>query len=343
MPAFATPVPYQPDRRYWAGSFYYRRVDNLPADTAATTITNALVSDNSPEPWIHLTPFGADNWASSCDPGRAAASYFVDSWPSGKAAARVNWSIVRPDRSTPNPHLYWSGLRQQDALRANALQRLLGAADYQPSLTYGDRHAILWSEPTGELVEAIGYIGNAAKAEAIVTYRLGTVAAPNYNLPTGSTGGPAGVCAASIPIAPLLFTYADLVKCGTTGHLGRMVGLSLKTYGPTYRWPARSADGLNQSSPVQAGMVFRLKAAFDLNTVPSGPLRALARTLQVHGGIVYDRNLGVPKVTTISDPAWPKGTANLGVVLGNKIPLSAMEPVNMSSVAGTAGTIRVTG
>jgi hypothetical protein len=121
-----------------------------------------------------------------------------------------------------------------------------------------------------------------------------------------------------------------------------MVGLSLKTYGPNFQWPARSADGLNATSPVKAGMVFRLKATFDLNTLPAGPLRTLARTLQVHGGIVYDRNLGVPKLTTISDPAWPKGTADLGVVLGNKLPLSALEPVNLTGVAGSAGSIRVT-
>jgi hypothetical protein len=343
MPSFANPLPYRPDRRYWSGSFYYRRVDDLPVDPAAPSIMAGLLADNAPEPWLHLTPFGADNWSVSCDSGRAAASYFVDSWPTGRTPTRVNWSIVRPDRSTPNPHLYWSGLRQQDALRATPLQRLFGASDYQPSLTYGDRHAVLWSEATGELVEAIGYIGNAAKTEAIVTYRLGTIDGPLYALPSGSTGKPAGVCAASIPIAPLLFTYRDLLNCGDTGHLGHMVGLSLRTYGPGWRWPARSADGLNTGSPVQAGTVFRLRPEFPVGSLPPGPLQALARTLQVHGGIVYDRNLGVPKVTTISDPDWPQGTADLGVVLADRLPLSELEPVDLSPVAGPVNTIAVKG
>ena len=166
----------------------------------------------------------------------------------------------------------------------------------------------------------------------------GTIATPNYTLPLGNTGRPAGVCAASIPIAPLLFTYQDLLNAGTTGHLGHMVGLSLKTYGPGFRWPARSADGLNPTSPVQAGTVFRLKASFDLNTIPAGPLRALARTLKVHGGIVYDRNLSTPKLTTISDPTWPQGNSDLGIVLGKRLPLTALEPVNLTPIAGPPNT-----
>jgi hypothetical protein len=343
MPAFATPPPHRFNRLIWRNSFYNQRVDQLPLDPNNNELRAALLADNNPEPWMHLTPFGQDNWNVSDQSGRASAGYFIDTWPADRNATRVNWSILRPERSTPNPHLYWGNLRQQDAVRASWFQRLLGQPDYQPNLTYGDRHAILWSEGTGELVEAIGYIGNAAKCEAIVTYKTGTVAAPNYQLPLGSTNRPAGVCAASIPIAPLLFTHQDLVDCGDGGTLGHMIGVSLKNYGGQYRWPARSADGTLPGSPIEAGMVLRLRTSFIVDALPNQPLRALARTLQLYGAVVYDRNFQVAKLTTPSDPAWPQGVADPGVVLGTALQLTEFDVVDLRPVAGPVNSIATTG
>lgn len=347
MPKFSSPPPYRPSRNTWRQSFYYQRVDSLPLHTNNAALMAAIISDNSAKPYLGMTPFGQDNWNNSYQAGLAAASYFVDSWPTGRPITRTNWAINMIDNqgraysSSPNPHLYWPDLRQQDATRANPIaQAILGLAEYQPSLTFGDRHSILWSEQTNELSESIGYIGNNPYCGAIATFNL-----QSYTLPLSVTGAPAGVCAARIPIAPFFFTYQDLLDCGTTGDLGHMVGWSNFNYGPNYVWPARLADGTLPSSIVPAGTVIRLKSDFNMSLLPSNatvgqPLRALARTLQKYGAMCYDRNFLESKIMVPSDPAWPQGANDLGVQLGTDFQFSSFEVVDLASVAGAANSIQ---
>jgi len=361
MPKFETPPPFRPYHPsngmpgFWYGSFYRQRVDGLNVDANAVNIMASLISDNTRPgegaPYATMTPFGQDNWNNSYVSGAAAASYFSDVWPNPSAASvtQTNWNILRPDRSTANPHPYFSDLRQQDATKANPFF----GGGYLVGIS-GDRHATLWIPSKRMLVEAIGYSGLNASCEAIVKYSWGdeNTGIPNFTLPLASTGGgPAGANAASIPVGPLFFTYDDLLECGETGDLGHMVGISLRNYGrisagqPTgwYRWPARRSDGTIDGSAVKAGQVFRLKSTFNEATAfpTNQPLRALARTLKKYGMIVYDRNFNIAKITVPNDPKWPTGSQDLGVVLGNKLPLSNFEPVDMDPIAGPTNSIQV--
>lgn len=356
MPAFEQPAPFRPYHQssgmsnFWKGSFYRQRVDALTLDANAATIMADFISDNTRPsegaPYVNMTPFGQDNWNNSGNPGAGAAGYWSDRWPTNTPVTRSNWNSNRrtrglQDLSTPNPIPYFSNLRQQDAIKF--------FGNYTPGI-YGDRHAVLWIPQTRELVEAIGYNGTGPFCEAVVVYKWDNGSGiPIYDLPLAEFGGgPAGVCAACIPIAPFFFTYQDLLECGETGDLGHMVGLSARNYGqhPTlaaswFRWPARRSDGTIPGSSVKAGQVFRLKSTFNENTAfpTSQPLRALARTLKKYGMMIYDRNFNIAKITVPNDPQWPTGSQDLGVVLGNKLPLSQFEPVNMDPVAGPTNSI----
>lgn len=332
MPKFATPPPYRPTRSTWRNAFYYQQVDQLPAHSSSASYVASMQATNPSDQNIRMVPFGQDNWNAG-----SAAYYFVDSWPTGRTISRVTWSIIKPQLSTANPHLYFPDLRQQDAARnPPALQTLLGLPDYGVQLASGDRHAILWSEPTNELVEAIGYSGFSAAAEAIVTWNLNS-----YSLPRNGAS-PVGVIAACFPVAPLMFTYQDLLDCGSTGDLGHMLGVTAYDYGTTHVWPARDGDGTVVGG-VPAGTVFRLKSNFNLNTLPNAALRAVGRTLQKYGFVIYDRNFTRHQILTPNDPAWPQGSADLGVQLGTLFPWSAFEAVNMTSVTGAVDSIEVAG
>lgn len=332
MPKFATPGPYRPRRTAWRNSFYYQPVDGLPAKANSATLISAAQAANSADPVIRMVPFGQDNWNFGSE-----SYYFVDSWPTGRAISRVAWSVQKPYASTAGPHLYWPDLRQQNAFRNTTFnQQVFGLPDYAVNLANGDRHAILWSEDTNELVEAIGYSGFSAAAEAVVTWDLNS-----YTLPVNGSA-PAGVVAACIPVAPLMFTYQDLLDCGSTGDLGHVLGLSLYDYGTTFTWPARKTDG-TISGGLPGGSILRLKSNFDLSTLPNNPLKAVARTLQKYGAVVYDRNFTRNQLLTPNDPAWPQGQSDLGVLLADKLPLSAFEVVDVSSVQGATNSIAVAG
>jgi chitodextrinase len=332
MPAFASPPPYRPTRQTWRNAFYYQPVDALPAHGSSAAYISAMQASNAADPNIRMVPFGQDNWNAGSE-----SYYFVDSWPSNRPVSRANWSIINTNGSTANPHLYWPDLRQQNAVRNSPwAQALFGLPDYAVNLSNGDRHAILWSESTGELVEAIGYSGLGAAAEAIVTWDLDSYVLPR----NGST--PVGAVAACFPVAPLMFTYQDLLDCGASGDLGHMLGLSVFNYGTTFGWPARKSDG-TLAGGVPGGTVFRLKSNFNLNSLPNNALKAVARTLQRFGAVIYDRNFTRHQILTPNDPAWPQGQSDLGVLLGSLFPWSAFEAVNLSSVAGVTDSIAVSG
>lgn len=332
MPQFATPPPYRPTRSTWRNAFYYQPVDGLPVHGSSAAYISAMQGVNASDPNVRMVPFGQDNWNAGSE-----SYYFVDSWPANRPISRVNWSRINTAGSTANPHLYWPDLRQQNAVRNSPFaQAVFGLPDYAVNLSNGDRHAICWSESTGELLEVIGYSGFSAAAEAIVTWDLNS-----YTLPRNG-GVPVGVVAACFPVAPLMFTYQDLLDCGASGDLGHMLGLSVYDYGTTFAWPARKSDG-TQAGGVPGGTVFRLKSNFSLNSLPNNALKAVARTLQKYGAVIYDRNFTRHQLLTPNDPAWPQGQQDLGVLLGSLFPWSAFEAVNLSSVAGSVDSISVAG
>jgi hypothetical protein len=346
MPAFSTP-PHRPARTHWRQSFYYQDVSGLPALANSGDLITALESIHG-EDWLHWSPFGNDNWDASYIGTNGSADYFSDAWPETRPISRATWFADQPQKSGNNPHLFWPDLRQQGATKRSPIESLFNiGTEYRVALgsgpTASDRHAICWSEETDELLEAIGYngglsyLGYPTACESIVTWNL-----TSYALPLSANNQPVGVCAARIPIAPFFFTYEDLLDCGNSGDLGHMLGVSLENYGTTYTWPARAGDGTASGSPIQAGMVLRLKSTFDLSTLPNNPLKALARTLQKYGMMVYDRNFKKANLLSPCDPAWPQKSNDLGALLANKMPFSEFEVVNMSSVAGTTNSIQVT-
>lgn len=321
MPNFASPPPHRPNRSaFWRESFYYLDVSGLPvkADSAATTA--AIVSYHSARglgTTLDFRPYGQASWNSGYSSG-----YYVDSLPAGADpnTARRTWTVNTPAAQQPGKHLYFANLRQQGATR-NALGQYA-------TVNFGDRHGVVWSEASDELMECIGYSGYSSSCMHNATYDLAS-----YTLPMAANGvTPAGAIAPRFPVAPLFFTYQDLVDCGSTGNLGHMIGFVLQDYMNQRQWPSRGGDGQQTAGP-KSGEVIRLRSDFNLASLPNDMMRALARTLQVHGAILFDRG-DFPRIVAPNDPLWNTATRA-------SFPFSQFECVDLSSVAGPTNSIRL--
>jgi len=73
-------------------------------------------------------------------------------------------------------------------------------------------------------------------------------------------------------------------------------------------FPARSTDG-EEPVGLREGSILRLPADYDVAALPTAPLRAMARTLQRHGMILFDRG-AFPSITAVNDPSWPNAFAD---------------------------------
>ena len=311
------------------------RVDGLPAkaDSQAIMDDTAAYHQTHGGPFLQFAPFGQAHWDAGYSSG-----YLVDRLPASMnpSTSRVTWFPNLPDQSMAGQHLYFNDLRQQGAVR-NVFTRAY-------DVTYfGDRHSIMWSESSRELVETIGYNGTGPYCRTVTTYNL-----DSYTLPLSSVGSlPAGAIAVRVPVAPFFFTYQDLVDCGETGDLGHMVGWTAAEYQTAFQWPARASDG-KRSSGVRGGEVIRLKSTFNLSVLPTAPLRALGRTLQRYGAMLFDKNselgdpagLGRAWIVTCSDPAW---TPAHRVAWGDKLGLNQFDAVDISSISGANRSIAISG
>lgn len=346
MPQWSTAAHSPNASAAWSESFYYTPVNSLPLKSDSSTLisnTSSYHTDrgqklNGSASYIHLITFGTDDWENG-GAGGNASNYFSDVWPTGVTPSRTNWSISVPEASTPNPHLYFADLRQE---LASAIAFFF---TYTYSVaTFGDRHAVLWSESTNELVEAIGYNGFSAACESIVTWDLSS-----YTLGLGSGGAPAGVVAAKIPIAPFHFTYNDLQNPKADGTLGHMLGWIAANYQSGNIWPARGNDGELGSGYLKAGDVIRLRSDYPVSSLPNEPLKVFARTLQKYGMLLYDKNTriidpstsGQANIVPPNDPSWPQGNNDLGKLLADSIKISDFEVVDTSSIAGSTNSIRI--
>lgn len=319
--SFSSPPPYRPNRSaFWQESFYYLNAATLPVKANSAAITAAMFAYHDGAGLgtsFEFRPFGQANWNAG-----NSAGYFVDSLPSNldPATARRTWAANTTVAQQPGTHLYFTDLRQQGATR-NALGQY-------SVVGFGDRHAILWSESSNELMECIGYSGYSAACMHNATFNLASYAMPFAT--NGTT--PAGAIAPRFPVAPLFFTYQDLVDCGTSGNLGHMVGIVLEDYQNQRQWPSRVGDGTQLDGP-KSGEVLRLRSDFDLASLPNDMMRALARTLQLHGAILYDRG-AFPKINTCNDPLWTSAHRA-------SFPFNQFECLDLSSVAGPAHSIRL--
>lgn len=321
MASFSAPPPYRPNRSaFWQESFYYLNAAAMPVKANSAAITAAMFAYHDGAGLgtsFEFRPFGQANWNAG-----NSAGYFVDSLPSNldPATARRTWAANTTVAQQPGTHLYFTDLRQQGATR-NALGQY-------SVVGFGDRHAILWSESSNELMECIGYSGYSAACMHNATFNLASYAMPFAT--NGTT--PAGAIAPRFPVAPLFFTYQDLVDCGTSGNLGHMVGIVLEDYQNQRQWPSRVGDGTQLDGP-KSGEVLRLRSDFDLASLPNDMMRALARTLQLHGAILYDRG-AFPKINTCNDPLWTSAHRA-------SFPFNQFECLDLSSVAGPAHSIRL--
>jgi len=328
VPEFATPPPYRPNRAtVWREAFYNMRVDGLPVrpDSATLTAQTAAFHQTLAEPhtYVRFGPDGIDKW--NRQPQSPEMGYFVDRLPEGTSVAfnspaRRNWTINNSNPHHPGRHLYFSGLRQQNATN------LFGTYTIASVIGGGDKHAIMWSPESRELVEMIQYRGDRAEAAHGATYIT-----DDYEMPLGTNGTtPAGAIATRMPVAPLFFTWQDLVDCGTTGDLGHMVGIVLKDGDSDYIWPARKSDFI-RSDGIAQGMVLRLRDDFDETQFPLEPLRALARTLKRYGAVVFDIS-NYMQIVAPNDPQWPRTVGN-GNDWSTNVDITDFEVVDTSSVA----------
>jgi serine/threonine-protein kinase len=94
--------------------------------------------------------------------------------------------------------------------------------------------------------------------------------------------------AAGFPIAPLLFS-ADEVAAGAIEHAIRFILPNARMRTKTYQHPANHAGG--PSGPTDApiyGSRWRLKASFNLASLPNEGARVVARALQRYGMVLAD-------------------------------------------------------
>ena len=337
-----------PATRKWTNSIYYQRVDSLPlmAGSVSAMAQTASAHAASGHPTaIRLKPWGTDDWL---DTGNYPSSYFVDKWPSGgtpPASGYTTWALnlAGGDSSWPATHrgLYFADLRQE-AAHAYGIFGPIGGAGYFPASVLDpttDKHAVLWSEPSNELLEAIGYSGTSADAQNMVMWDLSS-----YTLPRTAANVPAGVVAARIPFAPLLFTHADVVAATGSGDgdLGHMLGWVATNYKNTYQWPARLGDG-ELPNGLPCGSVIRLRPDFDVAGLANEKLRVIARTLQRYGAVLYDKNYNDAVIGMPNDPDWPQGGADLGTLLGNALQFTDFQWVDVSSLMVSADSILASG
>jgi len=332
--SFATAI-YSPTRTQWTDSFYYQPVDELPVlagDTTLTETRNHHISTTGRN-YLQLRTYTANNWNSLTAQipftypfdlySEYDSSYFVDTYPYPTAYTKTTWNLSAGGTlSNGTSHAWFNDLRPENAFRNNAGTFLENKAS-------GDRHTIMWAETNNELVESTGYTTSGGPyAENVVTWDLSTTTLPGSAGPTAP-----GVIAARIPLAPLLFNYADLVAAGG-GDLGHMVGWVAHDYQNSNVWPARWKDGA-QANGLPNGSIIRLKSDFNVAALPNEPLRAFARTLKKYGAILYDRNLNNAVFGVPSDNSWP---TNFGT---NALTFDSFERVDMSSVAGSVNSIAV--
>ena len=374
MPSFNTPIASTPSNA-WPNSFYFVRTDsegaNLPvlggpelAETRAHHANLSAPAGTASKPYIGLKTFGSQEWQDgtievlypvygggvyTLPPG---APYFVDTWPAGTPISRPAWNLSAGGNltSTPN-HLWFNGLRQENARGRAELFGVISTSSYAENLAGDpglDRHALLWSPTTNELVEAIGYtsvgpLGIAA--ENVVTYNTS-----NYTLPTMPNGLKQGVVAARIPLAPLLFNYADVqAAISGSGDLGHMLGFVANNYSSGIEeWPARDSDG-ELPNGLRCGMILRLKADANLDFNPallSPAARVIVRTLQRYGVILFDKNSSIAgpnlNAATIACPAdaqWPNGVNDIGNEIGTKLDFNNFEVLEVSSIFSDSDSI----
>jgi PKD repeat protein len=320
---------HSPNRAtFWQESFYNLEVNTLPLRANSAAMIAAMQELHSTGTYqnnrgrIRCIPDGTWKY----DAG-ATTGYYVDRFPEGVdptsptpvVTGYRNWTLNDDAyKSSPMPQLWMPALRQQGATKN------LFTGTYS-AVGSGDRHAVMWAEEQRELVEAIDFTGVAPPtAGQVATFDLDSYELPVRLPGTPGAGLPLGVVAARVPVAPLLFSAADVEAAALVdGDLGHMLGVVVAMYrtgAPV--WPARFTDGTLDSAagytfdledlPV-CGQVFRLRSNFNLDRMPNAYSRVIARTLMTHGMILYDKSGVHSTIQAPNDPGWLTSPYNISI------------------------------
>ncbi len=170
-----------------------------------------------------------------------------------------------------------------------------GEAGYSCSNIDDDCHLLVWAAHENKLYEVYqaNVVSNKLEGTCLVVWDTGR------NYPASGRGEQCtSADAAGFPIAPLLFS-ADEVAAGKINHAIRFV-LPNDRIKRSYVHPAshgtRTTGGANAPS---YGVHLRLRADFDLNTLPSAGARVVARAMQTYG--MYHSDGGNIALTAQSD------------------------------------------
>jgi serine/threonine-protein kinase len=244
-------------RYFPEGSFIYQRVDQAPLDPDSRTITD----------WLQ----GAGGF--------------------GTGEMRIDFSIevltatpTTPRRTFTRTDDFYTPDCDPAPFPVPAGGALEGESGYACTGD-GDCHLIVVDRPNGRLYEMwrANIVGD--------TFYGGCSAIWDMRRAYGSEGRGeqcTSADAAGFPIAPLLFS-ADEVAAGSIDHAIRFILPNARMRDDTYQHPGTHAGG--PSGPASApiyGSRFRLRADFDLASLPSEGARVVARALQRYGMVLAD-------------------------------------------------------
>lgn len=216
----------------------------------------------------------------------------------------------------------------------------------EPSLVFSDLHLTVLDRLSCTLQEHIGY-NDAAKT---------TAHGVQWSLPIDSAAGPirtdgqgsTAADAAGLPIAPLVYRFAEVYPSGPSGAVGpidhalRIVFPKDVNSATASVWPARSTDG-SATTPdaMRMGARLRLSAAAlaRLDADPSIPAgtRSILTALHRYGAVVADSTAptaasGGFGLSGEYNPDWPAGVLE-GL---SKVQAADFEVVDVSCWQGTA-------
>ena len=160
----------------------------------------------------------------------------------------------------------------------------------------GDRHILILQQETCKLYELY-----AAEKQSNGAWHAGSGAVFDLRSNALRPDGWTSADAAGLPILPGLVRY-DEVASGEIKHAIRFT--AQQTPKGLYVWPARHHACNNcNANAAPFGTRFRLKASFNINSLPSHEARVIARAMQVYGIILAD-NGGNWYISGVPDERW---------------------------------------
>ncbi len=248
-------------------NIWNRRVDSLPVHPSSNQYVSIIGSDKN----VHAD-FGSGEW----EDFPIGIPYVIV--PPTQLGVTITFAY--DDESDPGPY----------PIPANP------PIEGNPNGT-GDRHILILQQGTCKLYEIY-----AAKKQSNGTWTAGSGAVFDLNSNALRPDGWTSADAAGLPILPGLVRY-DEVASGEIRHAIRFTA----EHSPSdrYVWPARhkACSGKCNDNAAPFGTRFRLKASFNVNSLPSPEARVIARAMQVYGLILADNGSNW-YISGVPDERW---------------------------------------